>query len=318
MRLPWWPIYIDARFDEHGVYYANGDEPEQLVPWHRVKWSYQNSNLLFTIWDDQGNVVSDGCIRIFLRVKRKIDSEAATRASAFQKAYLESIENKYVCAIDQQRWRKDQAAGRFISFIASILLPVLFLGMMFHGLRTVPVNDAGTRYQNGILVMMGMIVLAAVYANWRALKGYQFMRRTPKAIEVNQLGILAMDSQGESEQHAWHSLVRIRFGYGHIVVTTDSGRGIVLPQSGCATRVVKTRIQSPPELGLKLLILLCIGSIFAGPLAWAWFSYLLPEEDIPNGLLWFPSVALLGMVLMFYGLAQLEPWLEKRRESKSQ
>jgi len=318
MRLPWWPIYLDARFDEYGVYYASDDEPEQLVPWHRVKWSCQNSNLLFTIWDDQGNVVSDGCIRIFLRVKRKIDSEAATKASTFQKAYLESTENKYVCAIDQQRWRKDQAAGRFISFIASILLPVLFLGMMFHGLRTVPENEAGTRYQNGILVLMGMIVFAAIYTNWRVLKGYRFMRRTPKAIEVNQLGILATDSQGESEHFAWSSLVRIRYGYGHIVVTTDTGQGIVLPQAGCAIQIVRARVKSAPEFGLKFFMFLFIGSILAGPFSWAWFSYLLPEQDIPSRFLWGPSLMSLWTVFMLYGLAQLEPWLTKRRGSKSQ
>jgi len=308
MRLPWWPIYIDARFDEQGVYYAIDDEPEQLVPWHRAKCFYQNSALLFVLYDDQGHIVRSGRARLFLRVKRKEEPEATTRAVALQRAYLENSENQYACKVEWMNQTFDQV----FRLILSTVLPIILLAMMIQGYNSAPDNDPGSRYQNGILLSMAALILFAFFINWRIYKGIHRQRKASKIIEVNQDGVVTSESD-----YPWEAINRIDQQFIGFIAIAQSGQDLLLPSGGCAVMIAHQRITQLPVFGYKLFLFFLGFGIVSGPLLKAWFNYLNPDHDLSISF-WGISMMITIAILALFSLVYYQVWFEKRHQSKSQ
>ncbi len=308
MRLPWWPIYVDARFDEQGVYYAIDDEPEQHVPWHRVKCFYQNSAQLFALYDDQGCFMQSGRARLFLRVKPKQEPEAKTRAYELQKAYIENSENQYACKVE---WM-NQTADQVFRLVLSIGLPIMFLVMMIQGYNSVPDNDPGIRVQNVILIGIVALILLALFINWRIYKGIHRHRKASRIIEVNQHGVVTNKSD-----YPWDEINRIDQQFIGFIAVAKTGQDLLLPSGGCATMIAHQRITQLPVFGYKLFFI-CLGiGIVSGPLLNAWFNYLIPDHD-PSINFWAISLIITIAVLALFSLVYYQVWQAKRQESKSQ
>ena len=312
MRLPWWPIYVDTRFDEQGVYYAIDDEPEQLVPWHQIRFYVQNKYLVFAPEDEYGKQQQTERVRLFLRTSIKGCHEAAEQATEFQKAYLNNPENQYTCKVNQRAFVNDKLIDIIFLGVFPIGLSAYFLFMMIQGYNSVPDNEHGIRYQNGILIGAVSLILFTFFVVWRSCKGLRRQQRATKIIEINQLGIVTDDAQ-----YPWDALERIDQGFTDYVVTTISGKHLRVPANCCARLFAHQRISHPPVLSRTLFVLCLIGSVLSGPIFSAWFGYLVPDYEQPFNF-WGVSLMLTGAVLAIFGAIYFMIWQSKRQASKSQ
>jgi len=308
MRLPWWPIYIDARFDEQGVYYTIPDDPEQLSPWHQTRFYVQNKYLVFIPEDESGKHLQHHRANVFFRLRLKDHPDASKRATEFQNAYLEDSQNQYSCKVI---WR-NEVWDRVFMLVLSIGLPAYGLFMLYQGYQSAPGNEPGVRYQNGLLMSMVALVLITLFIYWRIVRELRRQHQSSRVIEVNQHGVKTCDSDFQ-----WDDFDCIRQHFHHYMVLTKSGEYLHIPNNSCAIWILRNRITHPPVLSSKLFVFCLIGSVLSGPLMSAWFGYLAPDFEQPFGF-WGVSLIMASMVLVIYGALYFSTWQSKRQASKSQ
>ena len=309
MRLPWWPIYVDARVDTQGVYYTIPGEQERLTPWHRMRFRVQNKFLICVPEDEHGAQVRHHRARVFFRISLKDHPEAGRHATELQTAYLENPQNKYACKVI---CRNDEVWAQAYMLIMAIGLPAWGLFTLYQGYQSAPDNEPGVRYQNGLLMSMAALGLITLLIYWQIFRGLRRQHQSSRVVEVNQRGVMTSDSSFQ-----WDDIDCIREDFYHYMVRTKSGRYLLLPNNCCAIWILRNRITHPPVYSRKLFVFCLIGSVLSGPLMSAWFGYLAPEYDQPFGF-WGVSLILTSTIILLYGFVHLAIWLEKRQASKSQ
>lgn len=307
MRLPWWPIYVDARIDKQGVYYTISDEPEQLSPWHQTRFYAQGKYLVFIPEDESGKHLQHHRAKVFFRLRIKDHPDASKRATELQGTYLEDSQNQYSCKVI---WSNEVWDRVFILFM-SIGLPAYGMFMLYQGYQSAPDNEPGIRYQNSLLTSMAVLVLITFWIHWRIIKGRRCQHQSSRIIQVNQHGVKTSDSSFQ-----WDDFDCIQPHFYHYMIVTKSGKHLFLPNNCCAIWILRNRISHPPVLSHKLFGFCLICSVLSGPLFSAWYRYLVPEFDQPFGY-WGVSLIMTLMVLVLFGGIYFLIWQAKRKASKS-
>ncbi len=298
--------------NEQGVRFFEPDGQEQFFPWHRVRFYVRNKFLVFAPEDEQGIQIRSRETRLYLRINQKDYPHAATQATAFQEAYLENAENQYACKVDQRTYMKNKRGETLFLALYAIGFSAFFIYTMIQSYISIPENDLGVRYQNGILIALITIILSTLLIYWHVNKGRRRIRLAPTIIEVNQFGVITHESK-----YPWDTLESIDQCFAEYVVNAQSGQELLLPSSCCATWLVRNKILQTPVFGYKLFLFFLCGGVLSGPLVSAWFQYLVPEYEQPFGPL-ETSALVTALVLVLFGVVYWEVWYTKRRQLKSQ
>jgi|GEM_PF-4072444 len=319
MRFPWWPIYIDAQFDKHGVRYALDGQPEEHVPWCRVRRLYDSGRRV-TLWceDEHGKRLRAGRSPLVIRVDTTDYPEDQSDARAVQHAAITDPDSEFVCVQD---WTGDERSMLFqylLLLVCTIGLPAWYIVFCVREYGLVPGNILGTRFQNGIVVSAVAFGLIALYVLWRSTRSIVADRRALRVIQVDHLGVLAEDCQKNQTRHAWSSLRHVRSGFTSPAITTVNGERLRYRLDSCVGKVLYKRVRYTRLLDFKLLLVFClIWSLAAGPIFWYSSEYLIPDHELTVGSAWYVSLMPPVGTLLTACSIRLFSISEKRRQAKN-
>lgn len=311
MRLPWWPIYLDARFDEQGVHFAHPECTTDFVPWHLVGIRGQ----YLVCYDHNGSPIRVKNAMLLLRYDRASKKDL----TSLQQLYLHNSENSYALGVDPNTYKRNLRSIFLFLLTYTVLLPLIALTGMIHGYRTVPLNESGVRYQHAIVIGGFLLVLTAAVIQWRVWRSYMVFRRSKKIVSIDQNGINALSEDSTRTHHPWHEVQRFKPGFTWYLITMQSGDKAVIPQNNQAWSIAsqRSRMELTP-IRRSILSLAFIIAILSGPFMCGWFSYLLPDDPLPPHMPWVVSAIATFQVLSIAGLFWVGTLYEKRKRAKSE
>lgn len=308
MRLPWWPIYLDARFDESGVYFLLGEKPERFVPWHLV---HIIGGRTLAVYDESGEQIRERRSQVLLRVPRGASADAL----ASQHACLSDPHTRFTFRVDRGAYSQS-LPGMVSIAILTLVFPAALMAGLIQTYMTAPQNDPGERLRIGLLLAMILLGLGMLFINWWLLKSLKKRRAAKKVIAIDETGILAEDNGPAPARYRWASIESIEEGFAGHLATTDTGTRLLFPQSTHACSLARFKCASKFRMNNRLIIIaLCI-AFLSGPIVWAWYTYLLPTESLPQSA-WAISFLATSQILLIVGLVYLSVYLEKRRAAHS-
>lgn len=311
MRLPWWPIYTDARLDTRGVSFNHPHISIDFVLWHLVGSRGQ----YLVGYEPDGTLIRSSKAPLYLRVSRGEKREAIS----LQHGFISNPASSYTCSIKLNAYKRSLRAGLGLLAAYTTLFPMTFIALMIQGYRTAPLNDPGERYQHAIIVGGTLLVLAVAFIHWRVWCSYRSYRRAKKVISLDQSGLTATGDDTTQSHYTWDDIQRFKPGFLWYLITMRSGEQLVIPQKAHAWTIVQQRSRvAPTPIRSSILYTSLILAICSGPLMWGWFKYLLPEDPLPPHTPWAVSAVATFQVLFFASIVRVSSYFEKRMLAKSE
>lgn len=312
MRLPWWPIYVDAHVDKNGVSYETPDgvshraELYQLLP---LKWSQKIKS--YSILDEQLRKLKYKHGQIIIHADK--DTSEVVMLLTTGISYTYSIRPKSVLT---------QNVKCVLLMLSLALLPASILLMfLLAGTPSVPMNDVGYRFQNGFLVFIGLmstIVLGVLLLIVWQLKSISSLACLAG---VTKEGIVAQTSSGEREVVPYAEMDHPKSSWGlHAISTTNHGR-ILIPHVHTAhLKIIKRNVKSKKQPSMKTVFWIALFITILGPSLYFWNTYLIPDDPYTLDRTRYLIPMVLGPVFILN--AYIVRWMNSRQaknfESKSQ
>jgi len=271
MRLPWWPIYIDAKTDDEGVLYTTPDGVEHHAKFHQLlpqSWSTPTSS--FWVVDERFNKVRHNRHLVILKTESRIvdllDLIAAQRVFSFD--------------IHPRTVRRQNRIQLWLMLFSICLLPVSMLMMIaILGYPTVPDNQMGIRFQNGFLIIVASMIFIIIAAAFACFAKFRMISRSKKLAGVTQDGISVRDSHGTETFIPYSALHPPKVSWGTVSVRSNHGQQALLPTARTIQwQIIKRRTNSDPMPSWRVTLWLAIPFILAGPLIYMWNVYFMPDE----------------------------------------
>lgn len=315
MRLPWWPIYLDAQMDEDGVLFHMPDGDLVQMPWHRIG-SPHGTNIKnhFSIYDERLKPFRYEGKPIVIQVPNQTPTPHRLQKEFIQsKAYDLDIHQSVVIS----EKRRYVLMPIFLTMYP--LLPLIMGAIAWP--NSVPENEVGQRVQLATLLFLGIMglcclgLLCASVHNWFRVKNASTLTR------VGSDSISYTTSRGEICTIPKEEL-RTQPSWNTIFLHTTQGEQILVPQRRLILQLLPDRHSSKHVNGIsrRFTVAMMLLSLSFGPVAYLWNQYLIPEENPSLGIGAYVAFSSFGvlLMLMLHALTRFADWIEKRRACKSE
>lgn len=315
MRLPWWPIYLDAQMDEDGVSYHLPDGELIQMPWHLIGRP-QGANIKnhFSIYDERLKPLRHRGKLIVVRVPNQTPTPQRLQQQFIQsKAYTLDIHPSVVKA----EKRRYVLMPIFLTMYP--LLPLIMGAIAWP--TSVPDNEIGQRVHFATLLFLGIMglcclgLLCASVHNWFRVKNASTLTR------VGSDSISYTTSRGEICTIPKEEL-RAQPSWSTIFYHTTQGKRIFVPPRRHILQLLPDRHSSKHVNGISMRfsVAMILLSLSTGPVAYLWDQYLIPEEQSLLGVGTYVAYSSLGvlLMLMLLVLVRVAHRIEKRKEAHSE
>ncbi|MHA7813619.1 MAG: hypothetical protein ACX94C_09525 [Phycisphaerales bacterium] len=293
MRLPWWPIYIDAQMDEDGVSFHLPDGELLQIPWHRIGRP-QGANIKnhFSIYDERLKPLRHSGKLIVVRVPNQTSTP-----QRLQQQFIQS--RAYTLDIHPSVIKADKRRYVLMPIVVTIypLLP-LIMGAIAWPI-SVPDNEIGQRVHIATLLFLGIMglcclgLLCASVHNWYRIKNVSSLTR------VGSDSITFTTARGETCTVPKSGL-RAQPSWSTIFFHTTQGERIFVPPRRHVLQLLPDWFSSRHVNGISMRfsIAMILLSLSTGPVAYLWNQYLIPEEHASLGVGAYFAFSSFGVLLM--------------------
>lgn len=306
MRLPWWPIYVEAEMTESGARYSTPDgvihfaQVDQLLP--QTQW--KASRVFWVLNKRLRKLRYRRCL-----INLRLDTDAANLISQIEAKKPVEFD------IDPDVIARQNKKCVWIMFSGLCILPACMLLLFFLLPSTSsPTSPEGKKIQVGFLILNAIMLLIIFGAAILSMRQLRFISHAKRLTGVTHDGISYCDPDGSGGFISDSDLQPPSASWGIVSASSLQGHVVLLPHMNTIHRqIIKCRTSPAPQPSWKVTLWIAIPLILSGPLFYMWNRYLIPDEPITKEPLRYLSLMGLGLFFIFNTLA-IRWW--RKREKK--